>query len=127
MPSGSETILLVEDDDRVRDLVLHILRAQGYTLLEALNGHEALRLAADHAGPIHLLLTDLVMPGINGQILSGQLCQTRPGLRVLFVSGYTDNAVAHQGVLEPGVAFLEKPFSPVALTRKVRQVLDVIR
>jgi PAS domain S-box-containing protein len=126
MPSGSETVLVVEDDDRVRDLVLRILRAQGYTLLEARNGQEALRLAADHAGPIHLLLTDLVMPGMSGQILSRQLCQTRPGLRVLFVSGYTDDVISHHGVLDPGVAFLEKPFSPVALTCKVRQVLDAV-
>jgi CheY-like chemotaxis protein len=126
MPSGSETVLVVEDDDRVRDLMLRILRAQGYSLLEARSGQEALRLAADHAGPIHLLLTDLVMPGMSGQILSRQLCQTRPGLRVLFVSGYTDDVISHHGVLDPGVAFLEKPFSPVALTCKVRQVLDAV-
>jgi PAS domain S-box-containing protein len=124
MPSGSETILLVEDDERVRDLVLRILRPQGYTLLEARDGQDALQQAADHAGHIHLLLTDVVMPGLNGQLLSRQLSKLRPGLKVLFTSGYTDDMIAHHGVLDPGVAFLEKPFSPIVLARKVREVLD---
>ncbi len=124
MPAGSETILLVEDDDSVRDLARQILGAQGYTVLEAPDGREALRLVADHPGPIHLLLVDVVMPGMSGTALVEQLAQTHPDLKTLFMSGYTDNAIAQQRVLDPGVAFLPKPFSPLALTYKVRAMLD---
>ncbi len=114
-------------DERVRDLVLRILRAQGYSLLEAPDGQQALQLAAGHAGPIHLLLTDVVMPGINGQHLAEQLCQTRSGLKVLFMSGYTDEMIGQHGMFEPGVAFLAKPFSAIALAHKIREVLDMDR
>jgi CheY-like chemotaxis protein len=124
MPSEGETILLVEDEARVRDLARLVLQRQGYTVLEAADGQEALRLAAGHSGPIHLLLTDVVMPGMSGMALAEGLGQTHPDLKILFTSGYTDIAIAHQGVLEPGVAFLQKPFSPLALARKVRAVLD---
>ena len=126
-PSGGETILLVEDDERVRELARLTLEHQGYVVLEASDGQEALRLANEHGGPIHLLLTDVVMPGMSGQTLSQRLALTQGNLKTLFVSGYPDEAVAHHGVLEPGVAFLQKPFGPMALARKVRAVLDSTR
>lgn len=124
MPRGDETIFLVEDDPAVRELTRRVLQAQGYTLLEAQDGSDALRVAADYADPIHLLLTDVVMPNTNGKTLATKLVESRPGLKVLFISGYTDKAIVHHGVLEPGVAFLPKPFSPMVLTRAVRTVLD---
>ncbi len=123
-PAGDETILLVEDDDEVRDLARQVLQGLGYTLLEAAGGQEALRLAAGHPGPIHLLLADVVMPGMSGMALAEQLVGSRPDLKVLFMSGYIDEAIAHHGVLEPGIPFIQKPFSPIALARKVREVLD---
>jgi PAS domain S-box-containing protein len=124
LPRGSETIFLVEDDASVRELAARVLRQQGYTVLEAANGAEALRLARERGEPVHLLLTDVVMPGLSGEALAEQLIQIRPGLKVLFMSGYTDDAISHRGVLEPGVSFLQKPFGPPALARKVRAVLD---
>ncbi len=124
MPSGSERILLVEDDDAVRELMWRVLAGQGYTLLEAENGQEALRLADRHSGPIHLLLTDVVMPGMSGKALAAQLAQKHPDLKTIFMSGYADNAIIHYGVLDAGNAFLHKPFGPIDLARKVRQVLD---
>jgi len=124
LPGGSETILLVEDDTGVRELVRQILPKLGYNVLEAKNGQEALQLIAHYAGPIHLLLTDVVMPGLNGKALAEELARTRPELKILFMSGYTDEAIAHHGVLAPGEAFLQKPFSPVILARKMRSVLD---
>jgi PAS domain S-box-containing protein len=124
LPRGNETILLVEDDPAVRDLTAHLLRQQGYTVLEAADDQSALRLDREHSGPIHLLLTDVVIPGANGKILAGELQQIRPELKVLFMSGYTDNTIAHHGVLEPDIAFLSKPFTATSLTRKVREVLD---
>jgi PAS domain S-box-containing protein len=124
MPLGSETVLLVEDDAGVRNLLQHIISKLGYRLLEARNGQEALRLIAHYPDPIHLLLTDVVMPGISGKILAEELSRTRPGMKTLFMSGYTDEAIAHHGVLNPGVAFLQKPFSPTSLAAKMRSVLD---
>ncbi len=123
-PSGNETILLVEDDAYVRELARRVLEANGYTLLEAQNGQEALELAASHLGPIHLLLTDVVMPGISGRELVSQLTRIRTDFRILFMSGYTEEAIAHHGVLVPGVELLQKPFSPMVLMRKVRDMLD---
>ena len=106
---GHETILLVEDDEDVRNLTRRVLQNQGYTLLEAQDAQEALHLSVRYSGPIHLLLTDVVMPGVNGKNLADQLKETHPEINILFMSGYTDNAIAHHGVLEPGVAFLQKP------------------
>jgi CheY-like chemotaxis protein len=124
LPTGSETILLVEDDEAVRDLARLVLETQGYTVLEAANGQQALQLAAHDTGPIHLLLTDVVMPGLSGNLLADQLALSHPNLKVLFMSGYTDEAISHHGVLASGVALLQKPFSPVVLAQKVRAVLD---
>jgi PAS domain S-box-containing protein len=124
IPSGGETILLVEDNDEVRELAQRILQRQGYTLLQARDGQEALQLATSYSGPIHLLLTDVIMPGINGVTLAEQLAHIRSDSKVLFMSGYTDDKIEHHGVLEAGVAFLQKPFSPMDLARRVRAVLD---
>jgi PAS domain S-box-containing protein len=121
---GSQTILLVEDEDLVRRLVQKVLKANGYTVLTASNGPEAERVAGEHAGTVHLLMTDVVLPGINGRQVAERLTAARPGIRVLYLSGYTDDAIVHHGVLEPGVAFLQKPFTPATLGRKVRDVLD---
>jgi two-component system cell cycle sensor histidine kinase/response regulator CckA len=124
LPAGDETILLVEDDERVRSLARQVLQDRGYTVLEAQNGLEALQVSANHTGPIHLLLTDVVMPGMSSKTLAEQLAQARPGLKVLFISGYTDNTIMQHGVIEPGVALLQKPFGPMTLTSKVRAVLN---
>jgi PAS domain S-box-containing protein len=124
MPPGDETILLVEDDAGVRGLAQRVLEGRGYMVLNAQNGQEALLVSTHHPGSIQLLLTDVVMPGISGKALADQLARSRPDLKVLFMSGYSDEAIVHHGVLDAGVAFLQKPFSPQALTQKVRQVLD---
>ncbi len=125
MPRGVETILLAEDQAEVRSLTARILREQGYTILEAANGEKALRLAgAQPELEIHLLLTDVVMPLLGGQGLAEQLSAARPRLKVLFMSGYTDDSIAHHGVLDPDIPFLRKPFSPSALAHKVREALD---
>ena len=124
LPSGEETILLVEDDVAVRDLAHLLLQEQGYTVLVAGDGHEAMRLAEDHAGPIDLLLSDLVMPGMGGVVLIEQLSQVRPELRTLLMSGYTEKASGHPGTPESGGAFLQKPFNLMELARRVRAVLD---
>ncbi len=121
---GSETVLVVEDEDAVRDIVRLALRSQGYTVLEASRGAEAVRVAAAHAGPIHLLVTDVVMPEMGGRELSERLARTRPGLKVMYLSGYTDDAVVRHGVLESQSHFLQKPFTPGKLAAKIRQVLD---
>lgn len=122
--SGHETILFVEDDMQVRELVRLVLRGQGYNLLEAKNGQQALRLVDGYNGPIHLLLTDVIMPGMSGNVLAEQLSQIRPDLKTLFMSGYTDNMIAQHGILESGIALLQKPFNSTDLSRKVRLVLD---
>jgi PAS domain S-box-containing protein len=125
LPKGNETVLLVEDEPLVRGLAVRILREQGYKVLEASNGNEALRIAQGNAGKgIHLLLTDVVMPQMGGKELADRLKALRPGIKVLFTSGYTDNAVVQHGLLDPDIAFLEKPLSPSALARKVRELLD---
>ena len=121
---GSETILLVEDDEMIRNLVQKVLQANGYRVLVAANGRDAERVAGQHEGPIHLLMTDVVMPGMNGREVAERLAAARAGVRVLYLSGYTDDAIVHHGVLEPGVAFLQKPFTPAVLGRRVREVLD---
>jgi len=121
---GVETLLLVEDDEPGRVYARRVLEARGYRVLTAAHGPEALEVAAAHDGPIDLLVTDVIMPGMSGRELADRLVATRPGLRVLYVSGYTENSVVHHGHLEPGVAFLVKPYSPDDLARKVREVLD---
>ncbi|MDB5306446.1 MAG: Blue-light-activated protein [Gemmataceae bacterium] len=125
-PRGAETVLLVEDDPGVRALTRHILAGCGYTVVEAGDGDEAARAAVRHAGPIHLLVTDVVMPGQGGRAVAERLLERHPGLKVLYVSGYTDDAVVRHGVLHEAVNFLQKPFSPVALAHKVREVLDKV-
>jgi PAS domain S-box-containing protein len=124
MPAGRETILLVEDDEKVRELTRQVLQRQRYSLLEARDGQEALQLSDHHPGSIHLLLTDVVMPGMSGKVLAEQLTQARPDLKVLFMSGYADDAILHHGVVNSGIALLQKPFSSMALARRVRTVLD---
>ncbi len=121
---GSETILVVEDDEMIRNLVQKVLRTNGYTVLVAANGGDAERVSAQHEGPIHLLMTDVVLPGLNGREVARRVVAARPGIRVLYLSGYTDDAIVHHGVLESGVEFLQKPFTPAVLGRKVREVLD---
>lgn len=120
---GSETVLLVEDEESVRQLVSETLVAKGYTVLEAENGEDALKLASSHQGAIDLLITDVVMPGMSGRELSKHICASDPDTKVLYLSGYTEDAILHEGVLEAGAAFLQKPFSLQALARKVKYVL----
>jgi len=121
---GDETVLLVEDEPEVRSLVQRILKTQGYTVVTAANPDEALAVAREFKGPIQLMVTDVVMPGMSGVQLAERLVPTRPDMKVLFVSGYTNDAIGHHGVLDPGTAFLQKPFTPNALARKVRDVLE---
>ena len=121
---GTETILLAEDDPMLRPLAKGLLEKLGYTVIYAENAATALEAAANHAGPIQLLVADVVMPGASGRELARQLEKTRPQTKVLYVSGYTDDAIVHHGMLEPGLNFLQKPFTPAALARKVREVLD---
>jgi PAS domain S-box-containing protein len=123
-PTGSETILLVEDEPIVRRLVQEILRLSGYAVLTALQGDEALRLCEQHQETIDLLLTDVVMPGIGGRELAERAAALRPTLKVLFMSGYTDDAVLRHGVSTAAMAFIRKPFKPAALAQKVREVLE---
>jgi CheY-like chemotaxis protein len=121
---GSETILVVEDDTHVRALVAQMLQASGYTVLTAADPATALELSDRHSGPIHLLFTDVVMPNMSGPELRQRLKSLRPLTRVLYMSGYTDEALGRHGVLEPGTFLLQKPFSIGALGQKVREVLD---
>ena len=125
LPRGSETVLLVEDEEQVRVLAARVLRQQGYTVLQASNGVEALSIASRHAdGEIDLLLTDVVMPLIGGRELSIKLRDIHPNVRVIYTSGYTDEAVIRHGMLKPGTDFVQKPYSLAGLTQKIRSVLD---
>ncbi|RME99046.1 MAG: PAS domain S-box protein [Chloroflexi bacterium] len=124
IPVGSETILLVEDDPGVRGLAEAVLQQFGYHLLVADTGNQALQIAAEHQSDIHLLFTDVVMPGMNGKEVARQVVELHPETRVLFMSGYTDETISDYGILEAGTAFIQKPLSPAVLARKVRQILD---
>jgi signal transduction histidine kinase/CheY-like chemotaxis protein len=121
---GTETVLLVEDEEQVRKIVLSILRRQGYRVIAAQHAGEALLLCEQHRGPIDLLLTDVVMPQMSGPQLAKRLASTRPEMKVLCMSGYTDDSIVRHGVLETGVAFIQKPVTPTSLAKKVREVLD---
>lgn len=122
---GMETVLLVEDEAAVRALASRILRDRGYNVLEATDGAEALRVSQEYASEIHLVLTDVVMPGMGGKALVSRIQEMRPKIKALFISGYTDDAISHHGILDSGVAFLQKPFTLESLVRKVRDVLDL--
>jgi PAS domain S-box-containing protein len=124
LSAGVETVLLVEDEEVVREMAMEILQECGYQVLQAKDGQEALLLARQHAGEIHLMLTDVVMPRMSGRELTKHLTPLRPDMRVLYMSGYTDDAIVHHGVLDEGTAFIGKPFSMQALARKVRETLD---
>jgi two-component system cell cycle sensor histidine kinase/response regulator CckA len=125
LPRGTETLLLVEDEPSVRHLAGSVLEAQGYTVLQANNGQEGLRTARGHKGDrISLVVTDVIMPQMSGKVMSEWLKTTYPDIKILFTSGYTDDAIAHYGVLDIGVAFLPKPYTPAILAGKVREMLD---
>jgi len=121
---GTETVLVVEDEPPVRIVTRQVLERYGYAVLEAPDGDTALHLAAKHHGAIHLLLTDVVMPGLSGRQLAEQLARLRPAIKVLYASGYAENALAHHGIPESGISYLGKPFTPETLARRVRDVLD---
>ncbi len=121
---GNETVLVVEDNDLVRDLACDILRKRGYMIISAKNGRECLDILADYEDQIDLLLTDVIMPDMNGKELYDSLILSRPGLPVIYMSGYTEDVIAHHGVLEKGVDLIHKPFTRKNLTEKVREVLD---
>jgi len=125
LPSGVETLLVVEDEPSVRHLARRILAAQGYQVLTASNGQDGLHVARDHKGsPIRLVITDVIMPLMGGKVMAEWLKATYPDIKVLFTSGYTDDAVAKNSFFEPGMAFLSKPYTPATLVRKVRAMLD---
>ncbi len=122
---GSETILLAEDNDQVRRLTVRTLERLGYALIACDSAESALRALDDHAGPVHLLITDVIMPGLNGKELADRVEAARPGVRVLYISGYSENTIVHHGVLDAGVELLQKPFRPGDLAERVRQLLDL--
>ena len=122
--NGNETILLVEDEEIVRKLALQVLQLYGYNVLEASGGENALSICKDNQGKIDLLITDVVMPGMSGRELANRVAELCPGIKVLYMSGYTDSAIVHQGELDEGANFMQKPFTTEGFARKVREVLD---
>ncbi len=122
--SGTETLLIVENEAAIRNLLQMALRKNGYTVLTAESGREALDLVSLHTGPIHLLITDVMMPDIDGPELVRRLSAIRPDTQTLFMSGYMDDALGEQGVLPSSVNFIQKPFSPRTIAQKVREILD---
>jgi len=124
LPGGTETILLVEDSTGVRSLMRYALQQKGYSVLEAKHGREALEISGQHVGPIHLLLTDLVMPGLSGPQVVAQLESDRPDMRVLYMSGYSEDMWGDQRILDGEHRMLQKPFPPDVLAKTVREVLD---
>ncbi len=126
LPAGTETVLIVEDEGILRNLCVRILERLGYGVLQAREGTEAISVAKGYGDRIDLLLTDVVMPGMNGSELATQLVLRNPGMKVLFTSGYTEEVISHHGVLAEGVSFLGKPYTPSALARKVREVIDEV-
>ena len=121
---GTETILLVEDDHAVRAVAHRSLVRFGYDVLSASRGDEALRIAEEHGGEIDLLLTDIMMPGMNGVEVAARIAESYPGIRIFFMSGYADQDLVRQGLLEPGTHFLQKPFTPQELAERIRNILD---
>jgi len=121
---GSETILIAEDDPGVRELAVNVLKDQGYTVLEASNGQKALEISQSYTGPIHLLITDVIMPEMSGQELAEKLSTEHPEAKILYMSGYTDDFILHHSLLEKDLEFIQKPFSPSILLKKIRKVLD---
>jgi len=124
IPIGAETILLVEDEPAILKMGREMIRRLGYTVLTAENPNYALGIAREYEGTIHLLITDVVMPEMNGRDLSSQLTKTHPGIKTLYMSGYTANVIAHHGVLDEGVQFIQKPFSMKDLAIKVRESIE---
>jgi len=124
MPHGEETILIVEDSDEVRQLAMQVLERQGYRVLEASCGDDALAISKEWKEPIHMILTDVVMPRMSGRDLAERCCEIRQDFKVLYMSGYTENAIVHHGVLEQGTNLIQKPFTVEGLAKKVREVLD---
>ena len=123
IPAGKETVLLAEDDATIRRMIQLTMESEGYTILAATDGQEAIEISSSYEGDIHLLLTDVIMPKMNGQELANTMLQSRPEMEVIFMSGYTDDAISHHGVLEPGVHFIQKPITPSILAKKLREVL----
>jgi CheY-like chemotaxis protein len=124
LPRGNETILIVEDEEDVLKLAGRVLSRQGYTVLETTNGGEALKVCREQKEPIHLILTDVVMPQMSGRELIERCREIRQDFKAIYMSGYTDNTITHHGILEKGMNYIQKPFTIESLTRKVREVLD---
>jgi CheY-like chemotaxis protein len=124
LPHGNETILIVEDEGEVRKLISKMLETQGYRILETSNGEDALLVCERRNGPIHLMLVDVIMPGMSGSELAKVLKPLYPEIKILYMSGYTDDAIVRHGFVEKGVNYIQKPFTMERLARKVREVLD---
>ena len=122
--AGTETVLVVEDEESIRRLTTHALRSHGYQVLQASDGEDALALLHRYGGEVDILVTDVVMPRMDGRTLAEQMHTLMPGLKVLYTSGYTDDAVVRHGILQSEVAFVSKPYTPMTLLRRIRQVLD---